>query len=129
MRTEEARDGQTVDPSAIDPLRAVATSRLGFLARIISRFLVEAARLVTELKSAATIGDRDRIGRAAGTLRKSAASVGAFRLAALCRDLEESLRAPSAPSPLIEPIAAEHERVAEILSGIIAKGEMSHAPR
>jgi HPt (histidine-containing phosphotransfer) domain-containing protein len=62
------------------------------LPELIETFVEGSNTLVVEMRSAAASSDVPLLGRAAHTLKSNAASFGAARLAALCRDLEASAK-------------------------------------
>lgn len=128
-RPDGTRDESSVDFAALDPLRAIEESRLGFLARIICVFLGDARERVAEMQTAVETGNRERLTRAAHTLKSSAATVGAVRLSGLCRELQETPLETAAAGGLVTTIASEYERVATILSGIVSPAGGSLAPR
>ena len=79
-----------LDDSALAPLR---TNRPDLLARIISTFLTHAPTSLTEIASAASEGNCERLSRAAHSLKSSSANVGATDIAAVCRQLEHAANA------------------------------------
>jgi signal transduction histidine kinase/DNA-binding response OmpR family regulator len=89
-----AIDGR-LDQALIAPLRA---KRPELLARIIKTFLQHAPTTLTELTTAASAGDCERMGRAAHSLKSSSANLGAMALSLRCRDLETSARINDLPT-------------------------------
>ncbi|HWR88910.1 MAG TPA: Hpt domain-containing protein, partial [Dissulfurispiraceae bacterium] len=58
------------------------------LKRVITLFIDDSAVLVRKLREGIDAGDPAEVLRAAHTMKSSSANVGAFRLSALCKELE-----------------------------------------
>jgi HPt (histidine-containing phosphotransfer) domain-containing protein len=63
------------------------------LSKIVGLYLRNTPDLLQEMEHASSWGDLDTVGHAARRLRSSSISVGALRLAAVCRELEQQLQA------------------------------------
>ncbi len=97
-----------LDPEALERLvQAQGGGNPAVAIEFVDLFLPEAALLIDELRRAVLVGDAERIGRAAHTLKSNSALVGAGTLTGLCRALEEAARTP--------PIVGAPQRLAEIL--------------
>ena len=88
---------QVVDPSVLDTL----TARLGdrgpaFRTSLVQTWRDETAARLADLDTAAAAGDADGVARVAHTLKSSSSALGAQPLAALCEEIELSLRAGTA---------------------------------
>ncbi|MBI2748057.1 MAG: response regulator [Burkholderiales bacterium] len=83
-----------IDVKALDVIRAL--QRPGtpdLLARIVARYMEDAPRLAQSMREAIAAGDGGALQRAAHTLKSSSATLGALRLAELCKELESRARA------------------------------------
>jgi len=87
------------------------------VAELIDLYLEDAMQRVGAIVTALPSGDAAKIGTAAHALRSPSASLGALRLAALCRDVEDGLRDTAAPWPQesIDRLLQESGRVTEAL--------------
>lgn len=116
IRVLEASD---TAPLAFDlaALRAFATTvggnDPGFMADLIDSYLTSADQLVAAMVTALGEHDWPTLQRAAHTLKSSSDAVSADHLAALCRELETTLR--QAPSPIVtDQVEAIHAALAEV---------------
>ena len=66
------------------------------MAQVLGLFFAEGRRQLDTLREAWQRGDGDTATRAAHTLKASAATLGAMRLSARCRDIEAALRVGNA---------------------------------
>jgi CheY-like chemotaxis protein/HPt (histidine-containing phosphotransfer) domain-containing protein len=94
--TEGASDnaGPPLDPEPLQALKSMERPdgpRL--LSKIVGLYLRNTPDLLQEMEHASSWGDLDTVGHAARRLRSSSISVGALRLAAVCRELEQQLQA------------------------------------
>jgi HPt (histidine-containing phosphotransfer) domain-containing protein len=86
-------DGALVlDEAVLDELRAATGDDEAFIADLIETYIAEGATNVDGMVAAAAAGDPAAIVRPAHTLKSSSASVGAMRLSAICREIEEAGR-------------------------------------
>jgi HPt (histidine-containing phosphotransfer) domain-containing protein len=93
------------------------------LRELIESFLEEAPALVLDLEAAAASMDKEKLRRAAHTLKASARDFGAPRLAELCEALEHSARdGPSEPAALVRSIAAEYAMAGRELKVLLDLG-------
>jgi len=120
---EEARCGSFAPPSVLDPkwiaeLQEVedATGR-PLVSQLIDDFLADESRLLTELREAVAAGDRETAERLAHSLKGSAATLGADRLAAVARAAENAFAAGELADAAarIEHLAEELARVEPLL--------------
>ena len=87
-------DGEPIlDPSVIDELRAATGDDEAFILDLVETFVTEGAANLEGMVAAASSGDVAAIVRPAHTLKSSSASLGAMRLSAIARAIEESGRA------------------------------------
>ncbi|MCU1674739.1 MAG: two-component hybrid sensor and regulator [Frankiales bacterium] len=91
---EPVQEQLAVDPSVLMEL----TGRLGargaeFRTKLIGTFEDETERRIAELSAATAAGDAAEVARVAHAMRGGSGAMGAHRLAAVCADVEESLRA------------------------------------
>jgi CheY-like chemotaxis protein/HPt (histidine-containing phosphotransfer) domain-containing protein len=108
-----------VDLRALDELRAVDPERgARIVARAAGVFLGNTPLLLDRIAKAADGGDADDLRAGAHALKSSAAQLGASRLSALARELEQPGRdgTLAAAPPLVEAASAEYERVREALA-------------
>ncbi|KWD89443.1 Hpt domain-containing protein, partial [Burkholderia ubonensis] len=82
------------------------------LTRIIDQFNLDAPRLIGDMQAAVAAGDAVALKIAAHTLKSSSANVGAHRLSARCREIEQFARAAevAAAADLVAGTNAEFER-------------------
>lgn len=88
-----ARATTTLDAGALAGLRELdPQGRNGLLERVVKAFQESLARLAPQLRKAMVTGEIKGVRHVAHTLKSSAASIGALRLAALCSELEAAVR-------------------------------------
>ncbi len=85
-----------VPPDALDGMLANLGGDTAFLQQLLQDFQADAAELLAELQS----NDRERVQRAAHTLKAHAAEFGATEVAEACRTLEQACRNETNTSPL-----------------------------
>jgi HPt (histidine-containing phosphotransfer) domain-containing protein len=87
------------------------------LAELLTLYREEARRLIAEMQTAVATGASEALQRAAHTLKGSSANLGAVRLAALCRAVEDAARNGDGPAAagLVEQVATEVTRVVAAL--------------
>lgn len=90
--TDKYADAPVLDPAVLDELRAATGDDDEFLRDLVATYVEEAAGHLDALGQAAAAADAAAIVRPAHTLKSSSASVGAMRLAAICRDIETAGR-------------------------------------
>ncbi|PCE30578.1 hybrid sensor histidine kinase/response regulator [Burkholderia ubonensis] len=106
-------DANVIDRNALDALRALQRpGRPDVLTRIIDQFTLDAPRLIGDMHAAVAAGDAVALKIAAHTLKSSSANVGAHRLSARCREIEQFARAAevAAAADLIAGTDAEFGR-------------------
>ena len=88
------------------------------VARVVDAFLKSSSELIESMQTASTDGSPEAVASAAHTLKSSSAQVGAHRLSALCKQVEQLGReeAVDAIPALLEDIAGELESVHERLA-------------
>jgi HPt (histidine-containing phosphotransfer) domain-containing protein len=120
-----AREGREAPPGEepIDPavwrelVDLVGSEGEAAVAELVDLYLEDAMQRVGAIVRALPTGDAAKIGTAAHALRSPSASLGALRLAAFCRDVEDALRDTAAPWPheSIDQLLQESGRVTEAL--------------
>jgi HPt (histidine-containing phosphotransfer) domain-containing protein len=110
----EPAPSDAIDARALDELRAVNPSRgARIVARAVGSFLGNTPLLLDRLAKASAAGDADGLQAAAHGLKSSAAHLGAQRLSALAREIEQHGRdgALEPAAVLVEAAFVEYERV------------------
>lgn len=130
------RSGPAEAPRSEDTLdrSVLASFHLGdpesadrFVSHLVGQFLRDAAMHIRELRSAADCGDPDRLQANAHTLRGAASTIGAFKLAGLCRQMERHAartRNPVVLSALTNAIDREFTRVRAALGSDTTGNEL-----
>jgi len=92
-------DGTPVlDHGVLADLRAATGDDDAFVIELVEAYVTEGATNLEGILAAAAAGDPAAIVRPAHTLKSSSASLGAMRLAAICRAIEEAGREGRADS-------------------------------
>ena len=106
----------TIDLATYDELKDTAGA--DFVAELVDTFLVEAPRLIDELRQAYDKRNADVFRRSAHSLKSNGNTFGARTLAALARDLELGGFAPvvKANGEPLDALAQEYTRVAAALA-------------
>lgn len=95
-------DGTPVlDHGVLAELRAATGDDEAFIRELVEAYVSEGAANLEGILAAAAAADAGAIVRPAHTLKSSSASLGAMRLSAICRAIEEAGR-ESRPASLIE---------------------------
>jgi HPt (histidine-containing phosphotransfer) domain-containing protein len=81
-----------LDRAALDALREMTGDDPAFLAELLDAYFSDSRALLAAMARALDDGSAADLGRAAHSLKSNSANVGAQRLAALCRALEEQAR-------------------------------------
>jgi HPt (histidine-containing phosphotransfer) domain-containing protein len=81
-----------LDHAVLDELRDATGGDEAFIVELVETYMSEGATNVEDMVAAAEAGDPAAIVRPAHTLKSSSASLGAMRLSAICRAIEESGR-------------------------------------
>ena len=82
-----------IETAALDAIRALQQpGAADLLQRVIELYVDDATRLKACIAKGIQVGDADMVRDSAHSLKSSSASVGASRVATLCRDLEEMSR-------------------------------------
>ena len=91
---DETVGAGAIDSKALDEIRALQRSGApSLLDKVVACYLDDAPRLAQSMREAIAAGDSGVLQRAAHTLKSSSATVGALRLAGLCKDMEARARA------------------------------------
>ena len=123
---DEAGPAAEIEAKALEAIRAL--QRPGtpdLLERIVARYLDDAPRLAQSMREAIAAGDGGVLQRAAHTLKSSSATLGALRLADLCKDMEGRARAGNLADvdQVLNRIEIEYARVRAALAGKTARTE------
>jgi HPt (histidine-containing phosphotransfer) domain-containing protein len=103
-----------IDETVLDGLRRLQSNlRPDFASRIIRLYLDTTPSVLNELRAAALAGDMRVLRTANHRLISASAALGAARLAALCHDMDATMRAGSLPDAAqrVEAIAEEYKQV------------------
>ena len=116
---------ESLDPSVMDRIKSL--QRPGgpdIITKVLTTYLNNTPKFLNDLQEGASKQDSTRIRRAAHTLKSSSASIGAIRLADLCRELEEQAKADdlTQADTYIHTINAEYQSVNPALSALCAEG-------
>jgi two-component system sensor histidine kinase/response regulator len=85
-------EAEAIDPAALRLIQAMTGNDPSFLAELIDAYVDDTRQLLLAMRQALAAGHADELRRAAHVLKSNSASVGATRLSALCKDLEEGAR-------------------------------------
>jgi HPt (histidine-containing phosphotransfer) domain-containing protein len=110
-----------LDLEVIDELRAATGDDEEFLADLIATYVSEGEGHLGGMAAAVAGGDASELVRPAHTLKSSSASVGAMRLAELCRGIEAGARTGEVGS-LAEDVAQARSLWTETLEALSAAG-------
>ncbi|MDP2359813.1 MAG: response regulator [bacterium] len=122
---QDTPQGATLDPRVLETLRELQVpGGPDLVSRLAGIYLEESARQVEALRVSAEQGALEECGRLAHGLKSSSANVGAVRLAALCRQVEQEAREGQLPDlpDRIGEIVEEHGRAAEALQRLRETG-------
>ena len=107
----------TIDRATFDELKQTAGA--DFVAELVDTFLVEAPRMLDELRRALAAKDADKFRRTAHSLKSNSNTFGALPLGAMARELELSGMDPAkANDAKLNALAAEYSKVAAELTGL-----------
>jgi len=113
------RQEPAIDSRVFEEFRALGadSGASNFVTELIDQYLVESTSRMATLKDAVTRGDAAALQRATHTLRGASGTVGATRMAGLCRDLETLARSPTLDGSLalVTALENEFERVGQAL--------------
>ena len=114
---------EVLDRAVIETLRQLTTpGEPDVLTEVLQLFLQEVPPRMDRLRNAVALGNIEEVYRAAHSLKGSAGNIGAQRLMAVCRQIDEMGRAGDLKdaAPLLTALALEYERVAAEIDRIIA---------
>ena len=114
-------DIQVLDPQVLAELRASTGDDDEFLRELAAAYISEGREHLHAIAAAAAAGDPAAMVRPAHTLKSSSASLGAMRLAAISRRLEEAGREGRA-GDLAGDAASANETWTETLAAFAAAG-------
>ncbi len=120
-----AASDAAIDLGVLDQLRALNPARgEQLVARVARTFLDGVPSQLERLQKAAGAGDADALREVAHSLKSSAGHLGAQRLSALAREIEQHGRDGfAAPCvPLVEAALREFERAREVLAPLAQAG-------
>ena len=102
---------QPIDAATVAELLNTVGGDEAFLAELIVSYLSDSPPLFDEMARAAAGGDAAALRRAAHTLKSTSASLGALRLSAICREIENAaIRGELLPARVADA-AAEYRDV------------------
>ena len=79
----------SIDPRAWDSIRSLQRpGQPEMLCKVIDKYLTSSRRLIDAMREAVPQRDAEALHHTAHSLKSSSATVGALRLAALCKDME-----------------------------------------
>jgi HPt (histidine-containing phosphotransfer) domain-containing protein len=105
--------GETIDRTTFEALKT--TTGAEFVGELVDTFLVEAPRMLADLRDAHAAGDAPRFRRAAHSLKSNANTFGAQRFAAMAKDLELGGVAQPDNAACLDALMAEFAAVAAAL--------------
>ncbi|WP_447977085.1 response regulator [Candidatus Nitrospira bockiana] len=114
----------TLDRNAWESIRALQRpGQPDLLAKVITKYLASSQELLETMRAAVGSGDAPGVHRSAHTLKSSSATLGALRLAGLCKEGEQMGRAGSLEEAhtLLMEIEAEYVRFRQLLSDELAR--------
>ena len=105
----------TIDRATFDDLEQTAGA--DFVTELVDTFLVEAPRMLDELRRALGAKEADKFRRVAHSLKSNSNTFGALTLGAMARELELSGMDPAkANDAKLDALAAEYSKVAAALT-------------
>ena len=117
-----AGEGGLFDDAVILPfLRDLKTHRRDFVVRVVGLYRNHAPSTLIELQEALDVGDRERLAKAAHSLKSMSLNIGASAVAKLAGGIEAAVRihnTPVAPSEIERAIALLHmtlDRLAQLM--------------
>lgn len=112
----------TLDAATLARLRELdPQGRQGVVARVLAAFEASLTRMLEQLDAERDGGQAQVVGAVAHTLKSSAASVGALRLASACAEVERRVRAggPTAQRHDIDWLLLEGEAALEAVRAML----------
>jgi len=105
----------TIDRATFDELKETAGA--DFALELVDTFLVEAPRMLDELRRSLAAREADKFRRTAHSLKSNSNTFGALPLGAMARELELSGMDPAkANDAKLDALAAEYSKVAAALA-------------
>ena len=105
----------TIDRATFDELKETAGA--DFALELVDTFLVEAPRMLDELRRSLAAKEADKFRRTAHSLKSNSNTFGALPLGAMARELELSGMDPAkANDAKLDALAAEYARVSAALT-------------
>jgi two-component system, sensor histidine kinase and response regulator len=117
-------ESDVVDSGTLDALLEMVGGDKMFLGELIDAYFADTLQLLATMRHALAVGDAPALRRSAHALKSNSANLGAFELAALCRELEELGNAGmlDGVGALLAQLEAEYARVVPALSAARASG-------
>jgi CheY-like chemotaxis protein/HPt (histidine-containing phosphotransfer) domain-containing protein len=118
----DAGEEPAVDPAALERILSLQRpGSPGLLERIAGLYFTNTPKLLAAMETAIARADREALRHAAHTLKSTSATLGAARLAQLCRETEEAARNGTAIAEprVLDAMHAEYERVRRGLLGAL----------
>jgi signal transduction histidine kinase/DNA-binding response OmpR family regulator len=117
----DAMASATLDRKALDALRAMERAGVpNMFEKVVALFLRTTPDQIRELRQVIGRADAGAVRTTAHSLKSTSATLGATRLAALCKDLEDKARSGNldGAAAACESIEAEYDRVARALESL-----------
>ena len=116
-----AEDAPILDDAVIAELRESTGGDMAFVRELVETYVSEATEYLDAMAAAAGIADSSAIVRPAHTLKSSSQTLGAMRLAAISRGIEEAGRADRTDS-LVEDVERARAIWTDTLAALTAAG-------
>jgi HPt (histidine-containing phosphotransfer) domain-containing protein len=115
-------EARVLDPSVVESLRQLTPSgEPDVLTEVLQMFLQEVPSRIGRLRNAWTSGDIQEVQRAAHSLKGSAGNIGAQRLLAVCRQLDDGVACADAAAmaTLVSALDVEFGKVEEEIQRLL----------
>ena len=109
-----------IDQATFDQLVEITGGDLDFVDELIDTYLDDAHTQLAALEAAVARGDVGELVRPAHSLKGSSLNIGALRLGALCRSLEETARTASDVPDAADRVAAIRAAVGTTRAALVA---------
>ena len=116
-----AEDAPILDDDVLGELRDSTGGDEAFVRELVEAYVGEATGYLDAMIAAATAGDAEAMVRPAHTMKSSSATMGAMRLAGICRALEEAARAGRTDGQAVL-VEEAHAAWRETLSALASAG-------
>jgi HPt (histidine-containing phosphotransfer) domain-containing protein len=108
-----------LEPNVLQDLRQMRTSSPDLIRDLLNLFRTDVPRQIRAMTEAVTAGDAERLRQVAHSVKGAAANLGAWKLARLCKELEQLARAGTAAAgaSLVPELMPAYEAVCQALEG------------